>query len=294
VPFIPGCEGRTRKKKRRASQEQASGQLDIAAGHLERLDDFISGEAHLHQLVDVCLRKQPRRRRRRLLRRLRRRRRLSVRLRLRRATRRLPRRPTVALKIRRRLRRRGGARLRDGAGPSADLGAGRALDSRLVQEKLLVLGDIRLAEEGNVDVADDERAFLQVDAGLVALEHVEAEEEVDVLALHDGEAAGEEEGADLDLGGVHAAQDGGGADAAGDAGEALVDEAHDAARFGARRGHDGRLGAGVDEGFDFVPVYFHVDVEHVYFAEGWGSGVSLVHFGVQRLLTFRVVLQSVL
>lgn len=107
----------------------------------------------------------------------------------------------------------------------------------------------------------------EVYASLVALEHVQAQEEVDVLALHDGEAAGEVHVSDLDLGGVYAAQDGGGAYAAGDAGEALVDETHDAAGFSAAGGHDGGLGAGVDKGFDLVAVDFDVDVEHVDAAE---------------------------
>ena len=173
-----------------------------------------------------------------------------------------------ALEIRR--LRLGGARLGDGAGAGADLRAAGTRDGRFVHHDLVVLGDVGLAEEGDLDVADDEPAFLQVDAGLVALEHVEAEQQIHVFAFHDGEAAGEEEAADLDLRRVHAAEDLGRADAAGDAGEALVDQPHDAACFGARGRHDGCLGARVDEGFDFVAVDFDVDVEHVDFAEGCG------------------------
>lgn len=166
-----------------------------------------------------------------------------------------------------RLRRRGG-RLSDGAGSSADLRAGRARDGRFVHHDFLVLGDVGFAQEGDLDVSDDELAFLQVDAGLVAFEHVEAEEQVDVFAFHDREAAGQEEAADFDLGGMDTAEDLGRADAAGNAGEAFVDKPHDAACLGARGRHDGSLGARVDEGFDFVAVDFDVDVQHVDFTEG--------------------------
>ena len=102
----------------------------------------------------------------------------------------------------------------------------------------------------------------QIDAGLVALEHVEPEEQIDVLALHDCKGAAEDGVADGDLGRVDVAQDAGGPDALGDARVALVEQAHDAACFGARDGHDCCLRARVDEGFDRMAVDGRVDVEH--------------------------------
>lgn len=62
-------------------------------------------------------------------------------------------------------------------------------------------------------------------------------------------------------------EDFGCADAFCDARVAFIDEAHDAAFLGAVGGHDGCLGAGVHEGFDFVIVHLDVDVEHVHSPE---------------------------
>jgi hypothetical protein len=69
---------------------------------------------------------------------------------------------------------------------------------------------------------------------------------------------------------VDAAEDLGGADAARDAAEASVDKTHDVAGLGGGGGHDGGLGAGVDEGFDGRVVDGYVDVEHGDAGEGFG------------------------
>ena len=54
---------------------------------------------------------------------------------------------------------------------------------------------------------------------------------------------------------VHPAQDRGRAHAAGDAGEALVDQAHDGAALRRRLRHDARLRAAVHERLHLVPVH---------------------------------------
>ena len=110
---------------------------------------------------------------------------------------------------------------------------------------------------------------MQVDAGLVPLEHIQTQQHVDVLALHDGEGAGQLVVADLDGGAVDAAEDAGGADALGHAGPAVVDQVGDVAAVGAGGGDDGRLGARVDEGFDGDPVDEEGHIEHGHAAEHW-------------------------
>lgn len=168
-----------------------------------------------------------------------------------------------------------------------------------------MFGNIGFTEKLDlVAVAEDELVLAQVDAGLVAFQHVEAEQQVDVLALHDGEGAGDVGGADAQGRGVHAAEDLGGADAARDARVALVDEAHDAARLGARGRHDGRLRARVDERLHRVVVDLDGDVKHLDAAEDWeGVGVSMFVIDVIEpvrvwergdLVTFRAVLVGVL
>lgn len=83
---------------------------------------------------------------------------------------------------------------------------------------------------------------------------------------------------DLELVHVDAAEDLGGADALGHAGEARVDEPREAAARGAGGRHDGGLRARVDEGLDGLPVHFRVDVQHHHLPErlfcaygGWGG-----------------------
>lgn len=122
-----------------------------------------------------------------------------------------------------------------GAGDGACFHPAGAGDGGFAHQDFLVLGDVGLAQERDFLVPDHERALGEVDAGLVALEHVEPEQQIHVLAFHDGEAAGEEQAADFDLGGVYPPEDIGGSDSAGDAGVALVDQAHDTAVFGAGR-----------------------------------------------------------
>lgn len=96
--------------------------------------------------------------------------------------------------------------MRDRAGAGTHLGTIGTLDRRFGFELLSqVLGDIALTEEGNSLVLNDEGATPEIDAGLVAAEHVQTEEEIDLLAFHDGEGAGQEHLADLDLGGVNPA-----------------------------------------------------------------------------------------
>ena len=167
---------------------------------------------------------------------------------------------------------RGPAMLLDGAGPGAHLHAAGALNLRLILQHVLLvlLGDLILRQEGDLLVLDPQHVVAEIDAHLVALEHVEAEQEVDVLALHDGEAGLQRVRADLDLGAVDAAEDFGGANAARDAAEAAVDETHDVAGLGGVGRHDGGLGAGVDEGFDGRVVDGHIDVEHGDAGEGFG------------------------
>ena len=87
-------------------------------------------------------------------------------------------------------------------------------------------------QEADLAALDPEHVLLEVDARLVGLEHVEPEEEVDVAALHDREGAGEVQVGELELRAVHAPEDLGGPDAARDAREAAIDEAHEAGRGG--------------------------------------------------------------
>ena len=156
----------------------------------------------------------------------------------------------------RRWRCRSRPRLSNSPRLSPDFRPIRARDRRFVTHGIVhVLGNVRLTEKGDlIAVAEHEFVVLQVDDGLVAFEHVETEEEVDVLTLHDGEGAGHGGFADGDGGRVNTAQDLGGTDTLGDARVAPVDQAHNPAGFGARGGHDGSLGAGIDEGFDRVLV----------------------------------------
>ncbi|KAK8207790.1 hypothetical protein BKA81DRAFT_379269 [Phyllosticta paracitricarpa] len=116
--------------------------------------------------------------------------------------------------------------------------------------------------------------LFEVDLGLVAFEHVEAEQEVDGLALHDGEGAWHGGAADADFRVVDASEDLGCADAARDSREALVDEAHDAASFSASGRHDGCLRARVNERLDAVVVDFAVDVEHADAAKHWRNTLA--------------------
>ena len=152
----------------------------------------------------------------------------------------------------------------DGSGDGARLHPGRSDHGGFVQQDLLVLGNVRFAEKGDVVVPDHESVFIQVDTGLVALQHVEPEQEVHIFAFHDGEATGEIGGADFDLGRVDAAEDLGGAHAASDARVSSINEAHDVAGFGTPRRHDGRLRARIDKGFDGGVVNFHGDVQHMH------------------------------
>lgn len=86
------------------------------------------------------------------------------------------------------------------------------------------LGEFVFGEEGDLAALDAENALLEVDAGLVRLEHVEPEEKIDGTSLHDGEGAREVEVCELELGAVHASEDLRCPDALCDSGEAAVDE----------------------------------------------------------------------
>ena len=101
------------------------------------------------------------------------------------------------------------------------LGLGLLRIARLVRE--LVLG-----EERDLAALYAEDVLLEVDARLVRLEHVEAEEEVDRAPFHDRERAREVEVRELELRAVHAPEDARSADALRDAREAAVEEAPDA------------------------------------------------------------------
>lgn len=84
----------------------------------------------------------------------------------------------------------------------------------------------------------------EVDRTLVALKVVEAEDELRAVPLVEhGDRGGDEGGADVQRAGVDSADDLRAADTDGDAGEALVNEAHDAALLGAACRHDRRLHA---------------------------------------------------
>lgn len=125
-------------------------------------------------------------------------------------------------------------RFGDGAGDGACLHAAGAFDGRFLHQHFLVLGNVGFAQEPNFLVPDHERAFGQVDAGLVTLQHIESQQQIMVLAFHDCEAAREKHVSDFDLGGVDTAEDFGGANAAGDAGKTFIDQAHDVAFFRAK------------------------------------------------------------
>jgi hypothetical protein len=137
----------------------------------------------------------------------------------------------------------------DRAGAGTHFGTIGTLDRRF-RLKLFsqVLGDITLTQEGDGLVLNDKRTTLKIDAGLVSAKHVQTEEQVDLLPFHDGEGAGQEHLADLDLGRVNTAQDRGGPDALGDAAVATVYQAHYVTRCCTLGRHDGHLSAGVDEG----------------------------------------------
>ena len=108
--------------------------------------------------------------------------------------------------------------LDDCAGRSTDPASARPLfGGFLVAVAEGILGDFTLAEELDFLALDDEAAALQIQNGLVALQHVQAQEEIDILALHDGKGARQMEVANLELGAVDLADDLGCADAAGDA-----------------------------------------------------------------------------
>ena len=109
---------------------------------------------------------------------------------------------------------------------------------------------------------EDKLVLEQVNAGLVALEHVEPEEQVYILAFHDGEGTAQYGISDGDLGRVYVAEDASRADALGNARVSFVEKSHDAACFCALDGHYGRLGAGIDKCFDGMSVDYCVDVEH--------------------------------
>ncbi|KAH7062961.1 hypothetical protein BKA63DRAFT_189760 [Paraphoma chrysanthemicola] len=106
--------------------------------------------------------------------------------------------------------------------------------------------------------------LLQVDLGLVTLEHVESEQEINVFALHDSKCAGHDSTANFDLCMMHATKNAGRAYTTGHASITRIHKTHDAAPLGTVRGHDGSLGARVDESLDWRSVDFSVDVEHVH------------------------------
>jgi hypothetical protein len=83
--------------------------------------------------------------------------------------------------------------------------------------------DVSLAQERHSLVLDDEGAALEIDAGLVSTEHVQSEQQINLLALHHGKRAGEEHLADANLGRVDAAEDWSGTDSLGDTAVAAVD-----------------------------------------------------------------------
>lgn len=181
----------------------------------------------------------------------------------------------------------------DRTGPRTDLGPTRTLDDGLVFELFLeMLRDIRLSQEGNGLVLDDQSALFEVDTRLVAPEHVQTQEQVDVFSFHDRERARQEHLSDFDLRGVDPTKNVGGADPLGDTTVATINEAHDVACDGAFRGHDGHLRTGVDEGVQFVAVDLHGDVKHCDAAERWGSGSAGRHTPRDVRLTLGVMLHG--
>ena len=90
----------------------------------------------------------------------------------------------------------------DRARLGADLGAVGSGDSGFVLLRFFqVLWEFGFTQEADfVAVAEDELVASQVDDGLEALEHVQAQEEVHVFAFHDCEGAGHGGIADFNVG----------------------------------------------------------------------------------------------
>jgi hypothetical protein len=96
-----------------------------------------------------------------------------------------------------------------------------------------LLGELVLRKERNADLTDAQAVGREVNAGLVALEHVEAKEEVHRLAFQHRKGDREEEVAQLHLRRVDTTKNLGRPNAFSNACEPLVDQTHDATRLGA-------------------------------------------------------------
>jgi hypothetical protein len=138
---------------------------------------------------------------------------------------------------------------------------------------------------GRSSRANNQLIGLQIDAALVALQEIQAQQDIHRLIFQDRKAGRDEDRFDAHINDVNFPDDFLGANSLSDPTPTSIDQVGNVAFFGGLEAHDRLLGTGIHERFERGPIHFAINVEHGYTGEDfWGVFYGVLHVSLDVFL----------